>query len=42
LVKRLSPIHEEKIIETVRYLLDNDKLRNNSMQQLTWKTPEKK
>jgi ATP-dependent DNA helicase RecQ len=42
LVKRLAPVKEEKIIETVRYLLDNDKLRNNPMQQLEWNTPGKK
>ncbi len=42
LVKRLAPLNEEKIIETVRYLLDNDKLRNNSMQQLEWNLPQKR
>jgi ATP-dependent DNA helicase RecQ len=36
LVKRLSTFAEEKIIDTVRYLLDNDKLRYNSSQQLEW------
>jgi ATP-dependent DNA helicase RecQ len=42
LVHQLVPVHEEKIVETVRYLLDNDKLRYNSMQQLEWNTPQKK
>ena len=28
---------EEKIIETVRFLLDSDKLRYNSSQHLEWK-----
>jgi ATP-dependent DNA helicase RecQ len=42
LVRKLAPTQEEKIIETVRYLLDNDKLRYNTMQQLAWNTPQKK
>jgi ATP-dependent DNA helicase RecQ len=37
LVKHLTNFHQEKILETVRYLLDNDKLRYNSTQQLEWK-----
>lgn len=37
LVQHLKQYHSEKVIETVRYLLDNDKLRYNSMQQLEWK-----
>lgn len=37
LVNRLKQYHSEKVIETVRYLLDNDKLRYNPMQQLEWK-----
>lgn len=36
LVKRVPGVAEEKIIDTVRYLLDNDKLRYNSSQQLEW------
>jgi ATP-dependent DNA helicase RecQ len=36
LVKQSFPFAEEKIIDTVRYLLDNDKLRYNSSQQLEW------
>jgi ATP-dependent DNA helicase RecQ len=42
LVTKLDPVAEEKVIETVRYLLDNDKLRNNSMQQLEWNIPKRK
>ena len=37
LVKHLTNFHQEKILETVRYLLDNDKLRYNLTQQLEWK-----
>jgi ATP-dependent DNA helicase RecQ len=36
LVKQVPEFAEEKIIDTVRYLLDNDKLRYNSSQQLEW------
>ena len=42
LVKKLHPTTEEKIIETIRYLLDNDNLFNNQMQQLEWKTLKRK
>ncbi|MES2560563.1 MAG: ATP-dependent DNA helicase RecQ [Bacteroidota bacterium] len=37
LVQALNDYHPEKVIESVRYLLDNDKLRYNSTQQLEWK-----
>jgi hypothetical protein len=37
LVKILTNFHQEKVLETVRYLLDNDKLHYNSTQQLEWK-----
>ncbi|MES2780731.1 MAG: ATP-dependent DNA helicase RecQ [Bacteroidota bacterium] len=37
LVRQLKTFHQEKVIETVRYLLDNDKLRYNVLQQLEWK-----
>lgn len=41
LVNRLAPLQEEKIIETVRYLLDNDKLRYNTTQHLAWNNRKK-
>lgn len=37
LVKHLKEFPQEKVLETVRYLLDNDKLRYNTTQQLEWK-----
>jgi ATP-dependent DNA helicase RecQ len=36
LVQRMSSFPEEKITDTVRYLLDNDKLRYNSSHALEW------
>jgi ATP-dependent DNA helicase RecQ len=36
LLKQLPSFTEEKITDTVRYLLDNDKLRYNSSQELEW------
>ena len=36
LVSQLSGYPNEKVVETVRYLLDNDKLRYNQSHQLEW------
>jgi ATP-dependent DNA helicase RecQ len=36
LVQQLPAFAEEKIVDTVRFLLDNDKLRYNPSQQLEW------
>lgn len=37
LIVSLRDVKEEKVIEAVRFLLDNDKLQYNSSQQLEWK-----
>jgi ATP-dependent DNA helicase RecQ len=42
LMKQFTLVPEEKIIETIRYLLDNDKLRNNPMRQLEWNNAKQK
>jgi ATP-dependent DNA helicase RecQ len=42
LMKQFTLVPEEKMIETIRYLLDNDKLRNNPMQQLEWNNAKQK
>lgn len=41
LVKQLNQYKEEKVIEVIRYLLDNDKLRYNASQQLEWNENQK-
>jgi ATP-dependent DNA helicase RecQ len=42
LVNEVSATNTDKTIETIRYLLDNDKLRYNPMQQLEWNHNRKK
>jgi len=42
LAEKLSRFKAEKIVDTIRYLLDNDKLQYNATQHLEWKAGAKK